>query len=133
MKTKRAGLVPFKVENGSVFVKLMKPSDPEYGGDRFQIAKGVIENGHTDIDTAYREAEEELGLKLDNISGIRYLDKVGNIVVYYGEILKDEWDEPHYETGETIWFDLDDVEESELIRDFHRGVLIKLKGLLCQK
>ena len=38
-----------------------------YGGTSPQLAKGKIERGDSVIDTAWREGEEELGLKKSNM------------------------------------------------------------------
>jgi len=51
------------------------PSDPAYGGDKFQIVKGRVDNNE-DIEVAtIREASEELGLKKDNIKLLRLVSK----------------------------------------------------------
>ena len=46
------------------------PSNPEYGGRNYQIAKGHIDAGESTEKAACREAEEELGLKQNNIKSI---------------------------------------------------------------
>ena len=36
---KRGAIIPYCVENDEIYIALMKPSDPKYGGSSFQIAK----------------------------------------------------------------------------------------------
>ena len=63
----RAGTIPYVIEGGVVKMMFMRPSGPMYGGDRFQIAKGKVEDGECTMDAALREAKEELGLFIGNV------------------------------------------------------------------
>lgn len=107
MKTKlfRAGLLPYIVENGEVKFLFMKPADSRYGGDRFQIAKGKIEDGETECEAAVREASEELGLVPENIEPPLYLgDFLGRTSIFLAKIKdKSQFGPPHFETCETAW------------------------------
>jgi 8-oxo-dGTP pyrophosphatase MutT (NUDIX family) len=106
----KAGVIPYYIdENGATNILLMKPSDPAYGGDKYQIAKGMIDKGESVKETALREGEEELGLIRDNISGDVYLgfDNIQDYAlhVYMVRVIdKNNFNNPHYETGSTRWF-----------------------------
>lgn len=70
----RAGLVPYIHDTGGQIRYLtMISSSPIYGGPRPMISKGKVEDGETTKQAAYREAEEELGLKLSNVDGKGFL------------------------------------------------------------
>ena len=88
----------------------MKPSNPKYGGELFQIAKGKVEYGETPIVAAKREAYEEIGLRLDNIDTEHHLGTfLGYTDIYYGRIKdKERFDMYGYETGETKWINVND-------------------------
>ena len=111
-KITRAGTIPYVIEDDEIVMYFMKPSDAKYGGcadgiARFQVAKGKMEpeDDHY-LETAIREAEEELGLIQDNIKGeVSYLGNyLGRTKVYICRV-KDKilFNEPHFETGETAW------------------------------
>lgn len=132
----RGGLIPYIVENGEVQMMFMKPSDPEYGGDLFQIAKGKVEEGESNMEAALREAKEEIGLFGGNV--IR-TDEVGNFMgrttVFVSKIKdKGMFGEPSFETSETAWMTIDQfIEEG---RSLHTPVvkaayrkIIKLEGI----
>jgi len=103
--TPRAGFIPYYIERGTVYVMLMKPSDPKYGGGEFQIAKGHVDPGEDNITAAMREANEELGLRKDNVVSVEYLGNfLGYTAIYYGKVKnKDNFDKTTYETGATTW------------------------------
>ena len=86
----------------------MKPSDPKFGGDKFQIAKGKVDDGENAEEAAKREAHEELGLKGSNLETTKYFGTfMGYTELFYGRIKnKDDFDEFCYETGETEWIDV---------------------------
>lgn len=140
-KILRSGVIPYYIDSeGEIHMYFMKPSDPKFGGPDFQLAKGRIDEGEDAERTALREGEEELGLKLENI---RYHQFVGNHyfnethTVYIAKIKnKDDFNEPCYETGETIWMTPDQFEvdgralHRELVRD--AVDLIKLMEQLPQ-
>lgn len=111
-KQERAGLVPFyKTNDGKIFMMFMKPSDPKYGGDVFQIAKGRLDDGENPLEAAVREAGEELGLKEANI---KWIKKCGVFLnthhIYVAEVdsMDDsDYNKPHFETGEVSWLEPD--------------------------
>ena len=130
-KIPRAGFIPYYIEDDTVHVMLMKPSDTKYGGDRFQLAKGKVDDGEKSEEAATREAHEELGLKASNLKSKTYLGRfLGYTDVYYGEIIdKDDFDETTYETAETKWMPIEEflkVGRSihiPIFRAFHRDLI----------
>ncbi len=124
-KINRAGLIPYFInENKEHEMFFMKPSDPDYGGPDFQIAKGKVDPGETAKEAAIREAKEELGLFEGNIVGdVVYVDKfLVRTDIFICEIKDPElFGIPHYETGDTKW-----MTESEFLetgRVLHRPVV----------
>jgi predicted NUDIX family NTP pyrophosphohydrolase len=124
----RAGLLVYKIENNQIEFLLMKPSDPNYGGSNFQIAKGQVDPGHDFYSTAFKEAEEELGVTKNNLTDVELLShekfKNGNQIQWYmGRIIDFNKLIPfHYETGEIAWFKPGDIGK---IRIDHRSVVYK--------
>lgn len=108
-----AGTIPYYIDdNNNVYVYLMIPSNPNFGGTQPQLAKGQIDDGYTVQETAAKEAKEEIGLKLPNLKffkklgNFKYID--GNVVsVYYGEV-KDinDFNTPHWESKWAGWINL---------------------------
>jgi 8-oxo-dGTP pyrophosphatase MutT (NUDIX family) len=83
----RAGTIPYIVDNNEILMMFMKPSNVEYGGDRFQIAKGRIEDGEDTKTAALREAREELGMFLSNIVSTEELGVfMGRTTVYIAKM-----------------------------------------------
>lgn len=117
----RAGAIPYMLnEDGEIIMMFMKPSDPEFGGPDFQIAKGEIERGELTEDAGFREAEEELGLYMNNVIAKEEVGKfIGSMTVYVAEVAdKDMFGAPSYETGETTWMTLEEYKATG--RDLHR-------------
>ena len=115
----KGGFIPFYFnhELGKYVYLFMISSDAAYGGDKPMISKGGQEppdqdgNQETILDTAIREAVEELGLRESNLDKIEvpfYLTsqkiKKGHLYVFAGKV-KDPlaFDTPHYETAYTKW------------------------------
>ena len=122
-KVYRAGTIPYIVENGVVKMMFMRPSDAEYGGDKFQLAKGKVEDGERTMDAALREAKEELGLFVGNVVRTEEVGVfMGRTTVYVAKI-KDRimFGEPSFETAETTWLTLDEF--MEIGRELHRPVV----------
>lgn len=123
-KQQRAGIIPYFIEpDGRISMLFMKPSNPKYGGDVFQIAKGRVEDGETNKDAATREGGEELGLFNGNISSIV---SVGTFLGYTEFFIclvndKDMFGDPHFETGTTQW--MTPEEFSEYGRSIHKHVV----------
>jgi 8-oxo-dGTP pyrophosphatase MutT (NUDIX family) len=122
-KVPRAGLIPFVIENGELLMLMMQPSDADYGGDKFQIAKGKVEEGETSNQAAVREASEELGLVPSNLRNLEYLGKfLGYTDIFYGEIEdKNNFGETTYETGATKWMTIEEFLSSG--RGLHKPII----------
>lgn len=121
--THRAGVIPFYIEGDKVLMMFMKPGDPDFGGDVFQIAKGKYEEGESARTAAFREGHEELGLKLENVSLIFELGTfLGYTTVYLAEVLDPkDFDPFHFETSETKWMTFDGF--SKVGRDLHKPIV----------
>jgi 8-oxo-dGTP pyrophosphatase MutT (NUDIX family) len=121
----RAGTIPYIIENGEVLMMFMKPSNTEFGGNEFQIAKGRIEDGEDTKTAALREAREELGMFLSNIISTEELGVfMGRTTVYVAK-MKDRsmFGEPSFETAETAWLTLEQF--AHLGRDLHMPVIME--------
>lgn len=119
----RAGMIPYLIENGEVVMKFMKPSDTMYGGDKFQLCKGVIEDNENVKEAALRESAEELGLRQDNILSVTELGNfLGRTTVYVAKV-KDRvsFDEPHFETADTAWLSCDEF--LKIGRELHHEII----------
>lgn len=118
-KAPRAGIYPiYKDPNGQIWVYLMIPSDPSYGGSEPQMGKGRVDDGETVEQAAMREGQEELGLRKDNITNmfviakeqITGLDGYYEITVYGAEVSDPKaFDPAGKESGWTGWVTLDDA------------------------
>ena len=118
-KPMRSGVIPYYVEGDTVRVRVMKPSDPAYGGTDWQMAKGEMEPGLGPEQNALKEAHEEVGLKDSNIRQLTKLLYKSRLHVYAAEIIDpDDFDEPHWETGAVTWLSLPD--DLDQIRSWQR-------------
>jgi 8-oxo-dGTP pyrophosphatase MutT (NUDIX family) len=109
----KSGMIPYYFDNGKLKVLLMQPSDPNFGGPRFQLAKGGIESGTSPINNALKEAKEEVGLVLANIKQVKLVQtidfKYSKLHIFACEIIDpNNFTKPCYETGATRWFTLPD-------------------------
>lgn len=122
-KVYRAGTIPYFVEDGVIKMMFMRPSDSEYGGDEFQLAKGKVEDDEDFKTAALREAKEELGLFLGNIYHTELAGTfMGRTTVYVAKIIDQRmFGEPSFETAETKWLTLDEF--MEIGRPLHRPVV----------
>ncbi len=76
-KEKSAGAIIFRKENNEIYYLLLHyaPSEPGKRG-QWGFAKGHVEQGETEIETAKREINEETGIKdLKIIPGFKELEK----------------------------------------------------------
>ena len=102
----------------------MKPSDPNYGGDDWQIAKGRFDEGEDDPQAvAIREGSEELGLRESNIKKVDFLGKfLGKTFIYTCEVESmGNFGEFHFETGATVWLTADEFKDYG--RELHRKIV----------
>lgn len=118
MLATRAGIIPYFVgENNQIEFAFMVPSNPAFGGELAQIAKGRIDSSESPIEAALREGQEELGLLQQNLRGP--IDTVGQyhikgdcesyyLKVYTVEVhTKENFTQPHFETGSVVWLTAD--------------------------
>ena len=135
----RAGLLPYRINNGKIEYLFMRPSNPQYGGPHLQIAKGKIEQFEEPVDAAVREACEELGITKDSFFpqtlSLIWEDKYSNglFCKIWMARLKDNiiLQQPCYETGEIAYLTL----ENFLLygRDIHHKIVIKADKFLNQQ
>lgn len=116
----RAGVIPYIVEDGVIRMMFMIPSNPEFGGSEPQLAKGRVEEGEETKAAALREAREELGLFIGNVSIVEELGQfMGRTTLYVAKIKKrDMFGLPDDETAEVVW-----MTEGEFMmagRDLHK-------------
>jgi 8-oxo-dGTP pyrophosphatase MutT (NUDIX family) len=110
----KAGFIPYVFENGTPVFMFMTPSDPAYGGAEPGIAKGGVDAGEDTQTAGIREAEEELGLVISNLKHetiklawkgkMTGLKETYPMSVFMGEVKnKEDFVDPHYETGSVHW------------------------------
>lgn len=119
----RAGLIPYIIKDNAVHMLFMQPSNPEFGGTQYQIAKGKVEEGETPLNAALREAKEEIGLFVGNIIRTEQVGQfMGRTTVFVSKI-KDAsmFGEPSFETAGTKWMTLEDFMSEG--RDLHKPVV----------
>lgn len=127
ISVKRAAVIPYFIdEDGTVRMMFMSPSDSKYGGTDPQLAKGKVDpEDETIMDTAFREAYEELGLRKDNIytESIKFYGTIlGNTDLFYCRVINQtNFDEPHYETEKTFW--LTNEEFGQFGRNLHIDIV----------
>lgn len=121
-KQPRAGLIPYTYrEDGTMIFLTMIASDPKFGGPRPMISKGKIESNEDSLGAAVREAEEELGLKRENIVGPILEVAKERVTLYSGTYLLDvygcrildryDFDKWCEETEYIQWFSLEEFAE----------------------
>lgn len=125
----RAGIVPFFVdEDSTILYMFMKPSDPEYGGSDWQIAKGRFDDGEDDaMVVALREGHEELGLLDENIADdeITFIGEFRKMFVYTCRVIDmDHFGQYHYETGDVCWLTNDEYQAFG--RDIHKDIVAEV-------
>jgi 8-oxo-dGTP diphosphatase len=133
-KTKklRGGVIPYHITDGQTEMLFMVPSDAEYGGADWQVAKGKVDPGETVKECAFREACEELGLFMPNITEEYELGEFANIGVWIAKIEdKNLFGEPHWETGDTKWMTAEQFEEEG--RDLHKPIVKAAVRLINRK
>ena len=68
MVEKSCGTIPYTLTDGTIYYLLVKAKDDGYCG----FPKGHIENGESEIQTAYRETLEETSIRVNISSEFRY-------------------------------------------------------------
>lgn len=129
----RAGLIPYIVENDDILMMFMKPSNVEYGGDKFQIAKGKVEQtDQTHLAAALREAQEEIGLFKGNVIKTEEVGQfMGRTSIYVSKIKqKDMFGEPSFETQTVAWLSLQEF--LDIGRDLHKPVVQAAYRKICK-
>lgn len=128
----RAGTIPYIVEDGEIKMMFMRPSNTEYGGDEFQCAKGRVEDGESTKDAALREAKEELGLFLGNVSVVKEIGTfLGRTTVYIAKVNdKSLFGEPSFETDAVAWMTLSEFMETG--RELHRPMVKECHDEICK-
>lgn len=130
----RAGVYPFFRDGGEIYVFMMVPSNPKFGGALPQMGKGGIDDGETAEAAAMREGHEELGLLASNVKKIHQIATakiVGkregyDITVFAAEVFDKDNFEPHgYEAKWSGWVELD--EAIKVSRKNQQQFLKKLK------
>lgn len=119
----RAGLIPYVIEDNQIQMLFMRPSDPRFGTDALQIAKGKIDKGETPEHAAIREAQEELGLFKSNIDNVQLLGTFLKSITVYICHVKDKtlFGQPNFETESTEWLTIEQFYEQG--RDLHRMIV----------
>jgi 8-oxo-dGTP pyrophosphatase MutT (NUDIX family) len=120
------------VENGQVLMMFMKPSNPEYGGNTYQLAKGRIEDGEDSKAAAIREAKEELGLFVGNVVLTESIGQfMGRTSVYVAKVKdRNMFGEPDFETESVTWMTAEEFDH--VGRDLHRPVVKAAVRKICQ-
>jgi|AntRauTorcE11897_2_1112592.scaffolds.fasta_scaffold00240_20 8-oxo-dGTP pyrophosphatase MutT (NUDIX family) len=122
-KIPRAGFIPYYVEGDELYIMIMVPSNPKFGGDKPQIAKGKIDPGEDARTAALREASEEVGLVESNVCSVEPLGNfLGYTEIFYG-LIKDptNFTETTYETGASYWMAVEDFLLEG--RDIHKPIV----------
>ena len=140
-KINKAGFIPYFLDEASGKFKylMMVSSDAAYGGDLPMVSKGGQDPADADgsqetvVDTAFREAEEELGLKEENVVESFYLMSKSypkyDLYIFAGQIKDpDDFVKPCYETEFTVWMTADEFFEKG--RKDHRVFVDHLENTL---
>lgn len=121
LKSGKAGIIPYIVEDGVVKMLFMVSSDARYGGPDPMISKGHVDEGENFAQAAVREGEEELGLKTSNMDGAPILAWKGELsgmdAKYAFHVFtvkvkdKNDFGQFHYETQSTHWLSAQEFAE----------------------
>jgi 8-oxo-dGTP pyrophosphatase MutT (NUDIX family) len=123
-KIYRAGLMPVFIDDkGEQHFLFMQPSETKYGGDKYQIAKGRIEEDEESYDAAVRECVEELGLIPENMIAVYNCGRWLGRTFFYVAIVEDKnlFGAFHHETKSTKWMTPEEFSVDG--RDIHREVV----------
>lgn len=121
----RAGLLLYYVTpDQEIEMLFMKPSNADFGGPNFQCPKGKIDPGESPKETAIREAQEEVGLKLANLDGeIHELGRFLGRTDFFIAKVKNQnmFGQPHFETKEVRWMTSEEFQK--IGRPLHKPVV----------
>ncbi len=135
----KSGILPAFIDDGIVHYCFMIPSDPKFGGDKPQVAKGIVDPGESIAQAAVREGEEELGLRSENIKrdvGLlteRVNGTCGpyNLHVFIVEVISmDDFDFPGFETEESLWLTCDEF--TKLGRKEHINIVRNANNVITE-
>ncbi|HET8688270.1 MAG TPA: NUDIX domain-containing protein [Methanosarcina sp.] len=113
----KAGVIPYFVKDEEIYMMFMVPSNPKFGGSSPQIAKGRVEDGENIQEAALREAEEELGLRLNNIESVIHVttqiltgfDETYNFTLFAAKVSDpDNFGATDHEVGGRFWLTFDE-------------------------
>lgn len=115
-KVYRAGLIPILINQEdfeqSKMMFMIPSANTEFCGIEPQIAKGQIEEDEEPQEAALREANEELGLRIDNIEEIYNCGVwMGRTHIFVACVASDDpscFDVPQFETEQTVWLTIDE-------------------------
>lgn len=129
----RGAIIPYCIINDKVYVALMKPSDPRYGTDSFQIAKGLRENNESIRQTAIREGEQELGLVIPKDIQLLWDNKKMGMTYFYVKVQHQTLhplpnEDGIMETAEARWFNIEEAQN--IIRSWQKPVIGMLRRRL---
>ena len=127
----RGGLIPYVIRGDQIYICLMLPSNEEFGGSDYQLAKGHREEGETDKECAVREAIEELGLIKENLEQPWHINDLKKISWWAAEYKDFNLDDHSDETKDAKWFKLGDAFND--IREWQRSILGKFIWKLRDK
>jgi hypothetical protein len=132
-KINRSGVIPYIIEEGQIKLLFMMPSCPKFGGDQFQIAKGKQEDDESALEAGLREASEELGLFVGNVTETYDLGTfMGRTTIHVAKIKdKDMFGDPHFETKSVRWMTPEEFEAEG--RDLHKPVVKAAVRLIQEK
>jgi 8-oxo-dGTP pyrophosphatase MutT (NUDIX family) len=118
----RAGLIPYYIDEGDiVHVAVMVPSDPEFGGEEPQFAKGHIEEGESEAACAVREGVEELGIYLEDMGDVWKVISVNKIAWFAVEMSSKRMQPPSHESEYAFWLTVSAARER--IRPWQQQIL----------
>ncbi len=122
-KTYRAGVIPYHIIDDEIKMLFMKPSQKDFGGKKFQIAKGKREVGEDNEEAGFREAREELGLFAGNVTERVDLGNfLGRTRIYLAKIKDPElFGDPCDETGAVKWMSPEEFAEDG--RGIHKPII----------
>lgn len=121
----RCGLIPYYMEDdGTIKMLFMIPSNQEYGGNLYQIAKGKVEpDDQSWEDCAIREAREETGFFQGNSLLIEEVGMfMGRTTIFVAKVKnKDLFGLPSDETQTTKFHTIEEFMAEG--RDLHKPVV----------